>query len=93
MKVGYVLVPFLGLRTAQVRPQHEARVDPHFDLGLEGVGPVGPVVVRRTSVLERQFHLLLDVGALWPFCVSGASGLPRLGAEERSEEVRERFGV
>ena len=56
VQVGDLLVPLLGVRPAQVRPRHEAVVRPHLDLGLEGVGAVGLLLVRRAPVYQEARH-------------------------------------
>ena len=56
VQVGDLLVPFRGVRPAQVRPRHEAVVRPRLDLGLEGVGTVGLLLVRRAPVHQEARH-------------------------------------
>ena len=54
VKIGDLLVPLGGLRATQVRPRHKGMVAAHLDLGLEGVGDVGLVLVRRAVVDEKD---------------------------------------
>ena len=56
VEVGYPIVPIGRLYATRVRPRHEGLAATNLDLGLEGVGPVGIVVVRRTPVDQKNRH-------------------------------------
>ncbi len=54
VEIGHLFVPLRGTRAAQVRPWHERVVVAHLDRGLEGVGEVGILLVRRPVVYEKD---------------------------------------
>ena len=56
MEVGHLLVPVGRPDAAWIRPGHERLPAADLDLGLEGVGPVGVAVVRRTPVHQKNRH-------------------------------------
>ena len=56
LQVGDLVVPFVGLRAAQVRPRHEAVLAADLELRLEGVGAVGAIGRRRATVDEEERH-------------------------------------
>ena len=49
MEIGNLVVPFLSMQTAQIRPGHEGAIAAHLDLGLEGVGEVWLSLFRRNG--------------------------------------------
>ena len=64
VKVRDPVVPLAGTRRAQVGPGHEARVGAHLHLGLEGVGAVRLVLVRRAPVHQEARHRTRPGGEL-----------------------------
>ena len=58
VEVRNLLIPLRRTYTTEVRPSHERTIAPYLDLRLEGVGDVGPFLVRGSEpvVDEEDRH-------------------------------------